>query len=88
MHAGAALDAMRVLGFGGLSVTMPHKEAVAALVDELDPAANALRSVNTVVPLGDGRLKGFSTDGAGFVSWLCGRRSGAHRQARLRARWR
>ncbi len=69
-HAGAALDAMRVLGFGGLSVTMPHKEAVVALVDELDPAANALRSVNTVVPLGDGRLKGFSTDGAGFVSWL------------------
>jgi len=48
--AGAALDAMRVLGFGGLSVTMPHKEAVAALVDELDPAAAALNSVNTVVP--------------------------------------
>jgi shikimate dehydrogenase len=68
--AGKALDAMRVLGFGGLSVTMPHKEAVAALVDELDLAATSLRSVNTVVPLGDGRLKGFSTDGAGFVSWL------------------
>ncbi len=68
--AGAALDAMRVLGLGGLSVTMPHKEAVAALVDELDPAASALRSVNTVVPVGDGRLKGYSTDGAGFVASL------------------
>lgn len=68
--AGKALDAMRALGFGGLSVTMPHKETVAALVDELDPAASALRSVNTVVPLGDGRLKGFSTDGSGFVSSL------------------
>ncbi len=68
--AAAALDAMRVLGFGGLSVTMPHKEAVAGLVDELDPAAAALRSVNTVVPLGDGRLKGYSTDGAGFVESL------------------
>ncbi len=68
--AGAALDAMRVLGLGGLSVTMPHKEAVADLVDELDPAAAALRSVNTVVPIGDGRLKGFSTDGAGFVASL------------------
>ena len=68
--AGAALDAMRVLGFGGLSVTMPHKEAVAALVDELDPAARALRSVNTVVPVGDGGLKGYSTDGAGFVASL------------------
>jgi shikimate dehydrogenase len=68
--AAAALDAMRVLGLGGLSVTMPHKEAVAALVDELDPAAAALRSVNTVVPVGDGRLKGYSTDGAGFVASL------------------
>jgi shikimate dehydrogenase len=68
--AGAALDAMRVLGFGGLSVTMPHKEAVAALVDELDPAAAALRSVNTVVPVGDGRLRGYSTDGAGFIASL------------------
>ncbi len=69
-EAGAALDAMRVLGLGGLSVTMPHKEAVAGLVDELDPAAAALRSVNTVVVLGDGRLKGYSTDGAGFVASL------------------
>jgi shikimate dehydrogenase len=68
--AAAALDAMRVLGLGGLSITMPHKEDVAQLVDELDPAATALRSVNTVVPLGDGRLKGYSTDGAGFVASL------------------
>jgi shikimate dehydrogenase len=68
--AAAALDAMRALGLGGLSVTMPHKEAVAELVDELDPAAAALRSVNSVVPLGDGRLKGYSTDGAGFVASL------------------
>ena len=69
-HAGAALDAMRVLGFGGLSVTMPHKEDVAVLVDELDPAARALRSVNTVVPQSDGRLKGYSTDGAGLIASL------------------
>ncbi|MEP7203372.1 MAG: shikimate dehydrogenase [Ilumatobacteraceae bacterium] len=68
--AGAALDAMRVFGLGGLSVTMPHKEDVAALVDELDHAAAALRSVNTVVPIGDGRLKGYSTDGEGFVASL------------------
>jgi shikimate dehydrogenase len=68
--AGPALDAMRVLGLGGLAVTMPHKEDVAGLVDELDPAAAALRSVNTVVPIGDGRLKGYSTDGAGFLASL------------------
>lgn len=65
-----AIDAMRALGLGGLSVTMPHKEAVADAVDVLDPAAAALRSVNTVVPQADGTLKGYSTDGAGFVASL------------------
>jgi shikimate dehydrogenase len=72
--APAALDAMRTLGIAGLSVTMPHKEAVAAAVDVLDPAAAALRSVNTVARDGRGRLVGHSTDGDGFVDWLaaCG----------------
>jgi len=65
-----ALDAMRSLGIGGLSVTMPHKEAIADAVDDLDPAAAALQSVNTVVAVGDGRLRGHSTDGAGFVASL------------------
>jgi shikimate dehydrogenase len=65
-----ALDAMRVFDLGGLSVTMPHKEAVAREVDELAPAAAALRSVNTVVPQEDGHLVGHSTDGAGFVASL------------------
>jgi shikimate dehydrogenase len=65
-----ALQAMRSLGLGGLSVTMPHKETVAESVDQLAPAAAALHSVNTVVRLGDGRLEGHSTDGAGFVASL------------------
>lgn len=65
-----ALDAMRTLGIGGLSVTMPHKQDVAAAVDALDPAARALRSVNTVVRRADGALEGHSTDGAGFVASL------------------
>ncbi len=67
--AAAALAAMRTLGLGGLSVTTPHKQDVAASVDELTPAAAALRSVNTVVWSG-GRLVGHSTDGAGFVASL------------------
>lgn len=69
-EAQSALDAMRTLHLGGLSVTMPHKEAVASAVDSLDPAAAALRSVNTVVPQADGSLRGYSTDGAGFVASL------------------
>jgi len=68
-RATAALEALRVLGLGGLSVTTPHKEDVAAAVDDLSPAAHALRSVNTVVVDGD-RLVGHSTDGDGFVASL------------------
>jgi shikimate dehydrogenase len=64
-----ALAAMRTLGIGGLSVTMPHKQAVARAVDRLDPAARALDSVNTVSWDGD-ELVGTSTDGAGFVASL------------------
>jgi len=68
--AAEALAAMRVLGISGLSVTMPHKDDVAAAVDVLDPAATALRTANTVVLQDDGRLAGYSTDGAGFVASL------------------
>ncbi len=64
-----ALDAMRLLGIAGLSVTMPHKRDVADAVDRLEPAARALRSVNTVGWDGD-QLVGSSTDGAGFVASL------------------
>ncbi|MEO1057899.1 MAG: shikimate dehydrogenase [Actinomycetota bacterium] len=64
-----ALDAMRTLGIAGLSVTMPHKSAVATAVDRLEPAARALNSVNTVSWDG-GELVGSSTDGAGLVASL------------------
>lgn len=67
--AADALAAMRTLNIAGLSVTMPHKEAVADAVDRLDPAARALHSVNTVSWDGD-ELVGSSTDGAGFVASL------------------
>jgi shikimate dehydrogenase len=68
--ADAALAAMRTLGLGGLSVTMPHKTQVAECVDRLDPAAAALRSVNTVSVADDGALVGHSTDGAGLLASL------------------
>ncbi len=62
-----AVEAMRTLGIGGLSVTMPHKADVAAAVEEVDDAAAALASVNTVVLRDDGTTFGASTDGQGFV---------------------
>jgi shikimate dehydrogenase len=68
--AAAAFAGARALGFGGLSVTIPHKAAALAAVDELSDTARAIGAVNTVVPLGDGRLRGENTDGAGFLASL------------------
>jgi shikimate dehydrogenase len=68
-EAARALDAVRALGLGGLSVTMPHKADVAAAVDACTPHAARLRSVNTVA-WDDERLVGHSTDGDGFVDSL------------------
>lgn len=65
-HGSEAAAAMRDLGIGGLSVTMPHKEAVLAALDELSPTAATLGAVNTVVRVGN-RLTGHNTDGAGFL---------------------
>jgi shikimate dehydrogenase len=68
-RAAVAIDALRHLGVRGLSVTMPHKAAMAALVDELTPTAAALGVVNSVFPR-HGRIMGTSTDGDGFVDSL------------------
>jgi shikimate dehydrogenase len=69
--AGAqALDAMRVLGIDGLSVTMPHKAAAAEACDEVRGDAAVLRSVNCVSRGEHGALVGESTDGEGFLRSL------------------
>jgi shikimate dehydrogenase len=67
--APAALAALVPLGVAGVSVTMPHKQAVAGLVDELTPIAARLDAVNCVVARA-GRLVGTNTDGEGFVASL------------------
>jgi shikimate dehydrogenase len=71
--AGRALAGANALGIDGLSVTMPHKAAVAAAVDRLSPVAEALGAVNTVLRV-SGRdgfvLSGENTDGAGFLDAL------------------
>lgn len=66
----AAFAGARALGLGGLSVTIPHKAAALAEVDEAAPAARAVGAVNTVVFLDDGRLVGENTDGSGFLASL------------------
>jgi shikimate dehydrogenase len=61
-----ALGWMRKLDFIGTNVTIPHKAAVLALMDEVDPQARRAGGVNTVVVEGE-KLIGFSTDGPGLV---------------------
>ena len=56
-------------GCAGFNVTMPHKEAILPLLDELSPAAAACGAVNTVC-IKNGRAIGYNTDGPGFVDSL------------------
>jgi shikimate dehydrogenase len=59
------LDGVKRLGFSGVNVTFPYKEAVVELLDELSPSAADMGAVNTVVVHGD-RLIGHNTDTTGF----------------------
>ena len=69
-HAVAAVDAMRVLGIAGLSVTMPHKEMVLGALDDLSVDARLIGAANTIVRDESGRLIGHNTDGLGCVDAL------------------
>lgn len=57
----AAVAGLRGLGVRGAGVSMPYKQAVIPLIDELDPSATAIQSVNTIVNT-DGVLRGYNTD--------------------------
>ena len=61
----ALLDGVRRLGFAGVNVTFPYKEAVIPLLDEMSARARDIGAVNTVV-VHDGRLIGHNTDTTGF----------------------
>ncbi|RST61514.1 shikimate dehydrogenase [Siminovitchia terrae] len=64
-----AVDGMKVIGVAGFNVTIPHKTAIIPLLDKVDPLAEAIGAVNTVVRE-DNLLVGYNTDGAGFVESL------------------
>jgi shikimate dehydrogenase len=61
----AVLKALVAAGFGGVNVTIPHKERVIRYLDRLSPEARLIGAVNTVVVEGR-RLVGHNTDGKGF----------------------
>lgn len=66
---GAAVAGIRAFDLLGVNVTVPHKEAVCAYLDEIDPVARQIGAVNTIVNR-NGRLCGYNTDGLGFLSSL------------------
>lgn len=61
-----AVNAVRALDMPGVNVTIPHKERVIGLLDEVSNEARDVGSVNTIINDG-GRLRGESTDGPGFL---------------------
>jgi shikimate dehydrogenase len=65
----AAVDGLRALGCLGINVTMPHKESIAPLLDDLSGDARAVGAVNTVQNLA-GRLIGHNTDVDGFREFV------------------
>jgi len=62
-----AFQVLREKNFIGWNLTLPHKLRAVELLDGLDPLAERLRAVNTVVNR-SGRLFGFNTDGTGLVA--------------------
>ena len=66
----AALEALPDLGFSGCNLTVPHKEAALAVLDEVDPQARRIGAVNTVRVRADGSLHGWNTDVEGYAQSL------------------
>lgn len=71
--------------WAGCNVTMPHKLAVMKHLDRLDPLAERIGAVNTIVREGDGSLTGYNTDAPGFLEPLASDLSKQHyfRMARV-----
>lgn len=65
-----AVASFQTLGASGWNVTIPHKQSIIPLLDELDELAEKMGAVNTVVRTAEGKLKGYNTDGPGFVKSL------------------
>ncbi len=65
-HLPQALAGAIALGICGLNVTIPHKEAIFPLLDEVSAEAEFIGAVNTV-DIRDGRTMGYNTDGDGFL---------------------
>ncbi len=64
-----AIQGIKALNLAGVNVTIPHKEKVIPMLDEINQEASFIGAVNTIVN-SDGRLIGYNTDGRGFIQSL------------------
>lgn len=64
------LEMLPKLGFVGINVTIPHKEAVLKLADVVTDRAALIGAANTLIFRADGRIHADNTDGAGFIANL------------------
>ena len=71
-HLTQALRGLPALGFSGCNLTIPHKITALPLLDRVEPLAQRIGAVNTVVVEEDGSLTGHNTDAEGFMQSLLG----------------
>ncbi|MFC1915445.1 shikimate dehydrogenase [Chloroflexota bacterium] len=64
-----AVEGVRALNIRGINVTIPHKVAIIPFLDKLDPLAEKMGAINTIVNE-DGVLTGYNTDATGFLQAL------------------
>lgn len=65
----AAVNGLKAVGIRGFNLTMPNKNKIIDLLDQLSPAAELIGAVNTVIN-DNGVLTGHNTDGIGFIRGL------------------
>lgn len=64
------LETLPKLGFVGVNVTIPHKEAILQIADVISDRAALIGAANTLIFRNDGRIHADNTDGAGFIANL------------------
>lgn len=64
----AVLETLPKMGFQGINVTIPHKEAVLSLADSVTDRAALIGAANTLTFTADGRIQADNTDGVGFLA--------------------
>ncbi len=70
VHLPQALAGLKVLGFAGCNLTLPHKIEALPWLDETDTVAKRIGAVNTLTVRADGSLHGTNTDAFGFIQSL------------------